>query len=405
MAKVAEARSWLVVLIFWVLSGIVAPVLIAVCLVPSTDGGLITLQEVGYENLAGWDMDQHGEIISTLRRSCNVLLRKDPDEKLGLSGVGGYVRDWVTPCSALQHLDDNDDLTARVFFESWFVPFLVSSEGRETGLFTGYYEPTLEGSYSHSAEYSVPIYARPENLVSINLGEFAEKLAGERITGHIVDGKFSPFLSRGDIELGALAGRGLELLWVNDPIAAFFLHIQGSGRVIMPDGESIRLGYDGQNGHPYRSIGSELVERGFLVRKDVTMQSIRDWLEKNPEHRTDIFNQNKSYIFFRELEGEGPVGAQNVALTPERSLAVDLRHIPLGVPVWLDIQVPQLGGGDKAWHRLMVTQDTGGAIRGVVRGDVFWGAEAWAAEIAGRMKHYGRYYLLLPLGLRRGAAH
>ncbi|MEE2694345.1 MAG: MltA domain-containing protein [Pseudomonadota bacterium] len=405
MARAAQLREWLSIGIIFFLCGTVVPVLIAFYLMPSFGGDPVTLKKVDYANLVGWNEDLHGETISALRKSCKVLVRRNPDETLGANVVGGYVRDWIQPCLAVAKVDEQDHREAKAFFEMWFVPFLVSSRGRETGLFTGYYEPTLEGSLTPDHEYSVPLYTKPGNLISVNLGEFNSGLAGERIAGYIVDGKLKPFATRGEIESGALEGRGLELLWVNDPIDAFFLHIQGSGRVVLRDGRSIRVGYHGQNGHSYKSIGVELVQRGFLMRKDVTMQSIRNWLEANPEHRTDIFNENKSFVFFREQMGEGPIGAQNVALTPQRSLAVDLRHMPLGVPIWIDTQVPRLNEGDTEWRRLMVTQDTGGAIRGVVRGDVFWGGEAGAADIAGRMKHSGRYYLLLPAGVRGDVRH
>ena len=405
MARAARLTEWLSVGILSFLCGAVVPALIAVYLMPSFGGDPVTLKKVDYVNLVGWNEDLHGETISALRKSCEILVRKNPDETLGPNAIGGYVRDWMQPCLAVKKVDEQDHIEAKAFFELWFVPFLVSSKGRETGLFTGYYEPTLDGSYTHDHEFSIPLYAKPANLISINLGEFNADLVGERIAGHIVDGKLKPFATRGEIEAGALEGRGLELLWVNDPIDAFFLHIQGSGRVVLRDGQSIRVGYDGQNGHSYKSIGMELVRRGVLMRKDVTMQSIRNWLEANPEQHSDIFKTNESFIFFREQMGEGPIGAQNVALTPQRSLAVDLRHMPLGVPIWIDIEVPRLNEGDTEWRRLMVTQDTGGAIRGVVRGDVFWGAGAAAADIAGRMKHSGRYYLLLPLGVREDVRH
>jgi membrane-bound lytic murein transglycosylase A len=399
VAKVRRVgrRSSILILLF--MAGLIGPIWTAVYLVPGGGTGLVRLVKADYADLAGWNLDELGDAIPALRKSCNLFLLREPEEKVGPNGIGGYVKDWQGPCSAIGGIDEHDHDQAKVFFELWFNPFLVVSQGREVGLFTGYYEPEIQGSLERDDEFTVPIYAKPPGLISINLGEFHDSLAGERISGHLVGGRFKPFATRGEIEVGALDGRDLELLWAKDPIAVFFLHIQGSGRVVLPDGTSVRLGYHAQNGHPYRSIGRELVLRGHLVREEVTMQSIRKWLQENPKQQSDIFNQNKSFIFFRVVSGDGPIGAQNVALTPRRSLAVDLRHMPLGAPLWIDTDAPLAAGGDIKWRRLMVAQDTGGAIRGVVRGDIFWGGDKEAAQIAGRMKHRGRYYLLLPTGV------
>jgi membrane-bound lytic murein transglycosylase A len=203
-----------------------------------------------------------------------------------------------------------------------------------------------------------------------------------------------PYENRAAIESGALRGRGLEMLWVDDPVDAFFLQIQGSGRVMLEDGTSLRIGYAGQNGHPYVAIGRELIARGALTREAVSMPAIRDWLRANPQEADAVMNRNPSFVFFRELDGDGPVGAQGVALTPGRSLAVDRSFVPYGVPVWLDAEDPV--DGEVRVQRLLVAQDTGGAIRGPVRGDVFWGHGPEAEHRAGLMKSRGRYFLLLP---------
>ncbi len=228
----------------------------------------------------------------------------------------------------------------------------------------------------------------------MDLGDFRENLRGERIAGRVVDGRLKPMEDRAAISSGALRGRNLELVWVDDPVDAFFLHIQGSGRVVMDDGSVKRVGFDGQNGHPYVAVGRELIARGAMAREQVSMQSIRAWLKANPGEAQALMNANPSYVFFRPLGGEGPEGAQGVVLTPGRSLAVDRNFVPYGVPVWLDAEDPL----DPAARvsRLMVAQDTGGAIRGPVRGDVFWGHGADAEERAGRMRSRGTYWLLLP---------
>jgi membrane-bound lytic murein transglycosylase A len=221
----------------------------------------------------------------------------------------------------------------------------------------------------------------------VDLGRFRPAWRGERIAGRVDKGNLVPYSSRAEIEQGALSGRGLELAWAADTIETFFLQIQGSGRVRLADGGELRVGYDGQNGHPYVALGRVLIDRGLLPREQVTMQSIKAYLRAHPDEAAALMRENPSYVFFRELSGDGPVGAQGVALTPGRSLAVDRAFVPLGAPVWLVAE-------DIA--RLLVAQDTGGAIRGPVRGDLFWGHGAEAEARAGAMKARGRAWLLLP---------
>ena len=231
----------------------------------------------------------------------------------------------------------------------------------------------------------------------MDLGSFRDDLAGRRVAGRVEAGRLRPYADRAEIDRGALAGRGLELVWVEDLVDLFFLHIQGSGRIDLAGGGFVRVGYAGQNGHPYTAIGRELVVRGELEPEDVSMQSIRRWLMAHPESVPEIFATNPSYVFFRRLEGDGPLGALSVALTPERSLAVDRSHLPLGAPLSVETTLPPEGPENGApWRRLTIAQDTGGAIRGPLRGDLFWGAGARAAEIAGRMRQPARLWLLLP---------
>ncbi|MBU2089727.1 MAG: MltA domain-containing protein, partial [Alphaproteobacteria bacterium] len=262
-------------------------------------------------------------------------------------------------------------------------------------------EAELSGSLTRTARHTVPLHRRPDDLVMVDLGQFRDELKGQRIAGRVIDGSLKPYESRQQIVGGALDSRRLEILWVDDPVDAFFLQIQGSGRVTLADGRVIRVGYAGQNGHPYVAIGRELIAKGELTRENVSMQSIRAWLAANPGRADEIMNSNPSYVFFRELPGEGPVGAQGVALTPLRSLAVDRRFVPLGTPVWLDVDHPDSGA--PRLRQLVVAQDVGGAIRGPVRGDLFWGHGKDAADKAGRMKSTGFYYLLLPKALTPGS--
>ena len=304
--------------------------------------------------------------------------------------------DWRPICTAAKGIGDGGDAAARYFFETWFRPYLVTDGGRADGLFTGYYEPELRGAWTRHGSYRSPIYARPRDLVSVELGRFRDDWRGQRIAGRLKDGQLVPFDSRAEIERGALGGRGLELLWVDSPVDAFFLHIQGSGRVAMEDGSVVRLGYAGHNGRAYVAIGRLLVERGEIPKAEVSMQSIRAWLAANPSEGVILMERNPSYIFFHTVAGHGPVGAQGVVLTPGRSLAVDTKFVPLGLPLWLDTTDPR--DPARPLRRLVVAQDTGTAIKGAVRGDLFWGSGAAAAGPAGRMKESGRYYLLFPKG-------
>lgn len=340
------------------------------------DGRVLT--PATFAHLPGWEEDDLSGALSAFLRSCRRLRSE---------------ADWSPVCDAAARAG-----SARTFFETHFQPFAVSAGDDPEGLFTGYYEPLLQGSRKRSDRYRVPLYIRPPDLVMVDLGDFREELKGQRIAGRVEEGDLVPYPDRKAIEEGALSGRELELVWVDDAVDAFFLQIQGSGRVRLDGGSEMRVGYAAQNGHPYFAIGKDLVERGAMPREEVSMQSIRRWLAQNPKLADDVMARNASYVFFEELQGEGPLGAQGVPLTPGRSLAVDLKHWTLGTPMWLDARAPspREGEPDRPLRRLMIAQDTGGAITGVVRGDVFWGHGDEAAEVAGRMKHPGRMWVLLP---------
>lgn len=369
------------------------------------------LEPATFADLPGWEEDDVGEALPALLASCRVFARRAPDRPVGPEGLAGTVADWRGPCDAAARIRGASPATVRDFFESSFRPWAATDRGDPEGLFTGYYEPTLRGSRRRHGPYQTPLHARPADLVEVDLGAFREDLAGRRIGGRVKGGRLEPFADRSAIEEGALAGRGLELVWVDDPVDAFFLQIQGSGRVEMEDGTVLRVGYAAQSGHVYTAIGRELVDRGEMTLEEVSMQSIRAWLAENPEEAGEVMATNASYVFFRKLEGPGPLGSLGVALTPERSLAVDPRFLPMGAPMWLAASMPDPEGAagqaaegvpEGRLERLMVAQDTGGAIRGPVRGDVFWGPGDRAAEIAGLMKHAGRLWVLLPRGVEPG---
>jgi membrane-bound lytic murein transglycosylase A len=347
-----------------------------------------------FSDLPGWSGDRHAEVLPAFLRSCGRFRTIPVDRSLGPDVPGGTIADVLPACSAALELPTGDDDAARQFFEGWFRPYLVTNNDKAEGLFTGYYEIELRGAREADATFSVPIYRKPRDQVAVDLGDFDPALKGRSLVGRVEGGQLKPYHARGAIQQGALDGRGLELVWLDDPLDAFMLHVQGSGRVRLRDGRTTRIGFAGHNGHAYRSIGRELIRRGALEAHAASWQGIRQWIESNQQEAADLLAVNRRYIFFDEITGDGPVGAQGVALTAGRSLAVDTRYVPLGLPIWLDTLQP---GSKKApLRRLVVAQDTGAAIKGPVRGDFFWGTGDAALEYAGRMKHQGRYYLLLP---------
>jgi membrane-bound lytic murein transglycosylase A len=365
------------------------------------DATSMNLQKTSFDKLPGWQNDHVGEALLALQNSCVAIKKRDAAKAMSINNVGGTAASWRDVCLALDGMDeaggaDKDVSVARQFIETWFDPYVIATPNGKSGLFTGYYEPSLRGHLTRQGPYQYPLYQRPPDLVMAELSDFRPTLQGQRIAGRVQDGRLKPYEDRAAIDQGALAGQNLELLWVDNPYDAFFLHIQGSGRVTMHphDGEAIRLGYDGQNGHPYTAIGSELIKRGALRKEDVSLQTIRQWMDAHPQEAPALMQKNKSYVFFRVLEQNQPQGASGVGLTPMRSLAVDPRFIPYGAPVWLD--VPHPVDAQKSVRQLFIAQDTGGAIRGPVRGDVFWGHGAEAEKAAGLMKSRGQAWLLLP---------
>lgn len=360
----------------------------------------LTLTSIAFDDLKGWDGEKFSDVLPAFLRSCDRLEKKDPKLQVGSDDRMGSYGDWQKICKDARIIRTGNKIEAKYFFESRFAAYTAGDNNEPGGLFTGYYEPELTGRWAPEAEFQIPIYSRPVDLVSIDLGAHRAELAGTQLAGRIVDNKLVPYYSRAEIAAGALRGQGLEVLWVADPIEAFFLHIQGSGRVRLPDGSHVRVGYAGRNGRKYTSIGRELVAMGVMPLKDVTAPAIQDWLNANPAAGSALMNKNESYVFFRVVEGEGPIGAEGVALTPGRSLAVDRAFVPYGIPIWLDTTDPI---DEAPFRRILIAQDTGSAIKGVVRGDVFWGFGELAARRAGLMKQRGRYYLLLPKSAERPA--
>jgi membrane-bound lytic murein transglycosylase A len=340
------------------------------------------LKPAQWTELPGWQDDDLTLAWPALLQSCRGL-RSNPA--------------WNVVCQmATQQNSVPDATTIRRFFEQQFLPWQINqAEGGVEGLVTGYYEPLLRGSRTPNAKYRFPILTAPEDLLVVDLATLYPELKSLRLRGRLMGNRIVPYFSRAEIEAGTPPMRGRELAWVDDPVDMFFLQIQGSGRVQLENGETIRVGYADQNGHPYRSIGKWLVEQGELTLDKASMQGIKDWAMRNPERLTELLNTNPSYVFFRELPNHngGPLGALGVPLTTERSIAIDPRGMPLGAPVWLATTRPY---SIEPLNRLMMAQDTGGAIRGNVRADFFWGFGEDAGKLAGSMKQKGRMWVLLP---------
>jgi membrane-bound lytic murein transglycosylase A len=303
---------------------------------------------------------------------------------------------WQSVCAASTKLSPQDDASVRAFFEQWLSPQQVlTTEGKDTGLITGYYEPLLFGSHTATGRYRFPVYGTPDDLLIIDFASLYPELKKYRLRGRLTGNRVIPYYSREEIDAGKAPLQNKILLWVDDAVDLFFLQIQGSGRVQLENGELIRLGFADQNGYPYTSIGKKLVDQGELPLEQASMQGIKQWGLRNPEKLPALLDSNASYIFFRELppSPNGPPGALGVPLTGGRSLAVDPRAIALGSPVYLSTTWPN---STQVLNRLMLAQDSGGAIKGAVRADFFWGFGEEAAKNAGSMRQSGRMWVLLP---------
>ena len=341
------------------------------------------LQEARWEDVKGWGADNLAEAHGALLESCTVLAKQPL---------------WSAACEEARALPA-ENAAMRAFFESRFRPWRVVNPDESTeGLVTGYYEPLLRGSRERSRTFAHAIYGVPDDLLVVDLGELYPELKNFRLRGRLDGRKVVPYWSRAELTPQAPALAGKALLWVADPIELFFLQVQGSGRVELPDGRRVRVGYADQNGHPYQSIGRWLVDKGELKLEDASMQGIQAWARANPKRLHELLNVNPSFVFFRELpdNGGGPPGALGVPLTPGRSIAVDPRAVPLGAPVFLATTQPASG---QPMQRLVLAQDTGGAIKGAVRADFFWGFGAEAGAQAGRMRQKGEMWVLLPSAL------
>ena len=341
------------------------------------------LRTSSWNAVSGWRDDNPQLAWSAFLTSCSALKNQPA---------------WQSVCDVATAFNEPSREVLFRFFELNFTPYqVVNADGSDSGLVTGYYEPLLHGSRTRSARYRYPVHGVPDDLLVIDLGGIYPELKNMRLRGRLEGRRVVPYFNRAQIEEGSAAVAGKEIAWVEDAVELFFLQIQGSGRVQLDSGETILLGYADQNGYPYRSIGRFLVDRGDLPLERASMQGIKAWAMQNPAKLQDLLNYNASYVFFRELSPDlpGPLGALGVSLTARRSIAVDARYIPLGAPVFLATTMPN---SRQPLSRLMLAQDTGGAIRGAVRADFFWGFGDEAAALAGRMRQSGKMWVLLPNG-------
>jgi membrane-bound lytic murein transglycosylase A len=345
--------------------------------------GALPLKAAQWSDLPGWASEDVTPAFNAFRQSCNA--------------IGRQAR-WRSVCAAALALVSPDNDEARAYFEQQFAPFqVVNPDASTQGTITGYYEPLLNGSRERKPPYLYPLYAPPDDLLTIDLASVEPQLKGLHLRGRLEGNKVVPYLARGDIDQADSPLKGKELFYTDDEVELFFLQIQGSGRLRLDTGETVRVGYADQNGFPYKSIGRYLVEQGELKLEQASMQGIKAWGRAHPDRLQELLNHNPSYVFFRlsASQTEAPLGALGVALTPERSIAVDARVIALGSPVFLATTLPD---SSEPLDRLMLAQDTGGAIRGAVRADMFWGFGPAAGNQAGKMRQSGAMWVLVPKG-------
>jgi membrane-bound lytic murein transglycosylase A len=364
----------------------------------------LVLTKVTWKDLPGWVDDNHAEAVPAFLASCAKLAELPDDAPIGVDGHGGKAKQWRRACAKASKLPPGDDKAARAFFEAEFVPYQAAGKAGPVGKLTGYFVQELHASRKKTGKFTVPLLARPPDLVMIDLAQFIRDAHGRRVWGrHDATGNIVPYFTRAEIRKGALAQHKLELMYADDPVDVLFAQIEGSAKAVMDDGTTVWLEFDGKNGRNYRGVGAVLQEMGVLVAPyDGTMPGLRKWFADNPKRFDEIVDNNTSYVFFKESKTPGAVGSQGVILTPRRSMAIDRAFIAHSTPIWVDANAPNPGKpGTSPWRHLLIAQDTGGGILGAVRGDIYWGDDAVAEEMGGRMGGDGRYWLLLPKGVTK----
>ncbi|GLP91547.1 membrane protein [Gluconobacter frateurii] len=361
--------------------------LVAGCATPNDTSSSLSLTATGFDALAGWEREDFSSLMPVFRQNCHRLAQLPPETPLGGAETLPYGReagDWSAACAALETTTDT-----RTYLQTWFQPYTVDAKAS----YTGYFEPQIEASLTRGGPYQTPVYGRPKDLVR------TKATNGQMVTGRWENGQFKPYYDRAQIDGGVLNGQGLEIAWLKSPVDLFFLQIQGSGRLILPDGSQIRMGYDGKNGQPYVPLGRVLVQDNELASSAVSMDSIKAWLETHPDRMMATMERNPNYVFFRRDDGslaQGATGAFGVPLTAGRSVAIDRSMIPFATPLWVETKLPDAKGQPAPWQHLVFAQDIGTDIKGAGRADLFTGWGAFAQYVAGNLHEGGRMVILLP---------
>jgi membrane-bound lytic murein transglycosylase A len=361
---------------------------------------------LAWADIAGWSNDDHLAAYRAFRASCKPIaaqhaLPAATPKASTPKALGVSLRE---PCRAARLADISDGAKARAFFEDHFIPLQISRLGEDAGFVTGYYEPILDGSRTQTDVYNVPVYRRPSNLFVRGFTQDSPDLPNKgQVFRKIGRRKLVPYYDRGEIEDGAIAGRGLEICWLKDQTDLLFAQIQGSARVHLEDGTTLRINYDAHNGYPYTAVGRILIERGIIPKEEMSMHKIREWMDQNPDGAKELRRQNRAYVFFRQVQlsdKDEAVGAQGVPLTPGRSIAVDKALHVYGTPFFIAGELPIESEKSKTpFQRLMIAQDTGSAITGPARADLYFGAGADAGKVSGRLRHNMRFVMLVPKSL------
>ena len=366
----------------------------------------LALTRVAFADLPGWADDDLAGAVESLLRSCEKLAELADDAPVGSDGHGGRARQWRQACRAAARIrpvaaGGRAVAAARAMFEAEFVPYQAAGVAGPMGKLTGYYVAELHASRTRHGKYQTPVLGRPDDLAMVDLSSFVNDAHGRRIWGRFDRGELVPYYTRAEIRRGVLGGRKLELMYADDPVDLLFAQIEGSARATLDDGTSVWLEFAGKNGRAYRGVGGILRGGGYLRPGEGTMQGIRQWFRDHPGRFDEIADQDASYVFFSVSKLPGAVGSQKAILTARRSMAVDRAFIAMSTPIWVETHAPVPGrkGVTELWHHLLIAQDTGAGILGAVRGDIYWGDDAEAAELGGRMGGPGRYWLLLPRGV------
>ena len=349
----------------------------------------VLYKKIKFKDLDGWEIDEVNEVLPLIKKACEKLGSMKYENSYGLS-----ITSWKDACQEIKNIKSkNNDHEIRNIIESNFSPFSISFKNNYEGTFTGYFEIVLEGSFTKSSEYNVPLYAVPKDIIKLDNRAFKLPDSSPKLVGQVVRNQLVPYDDRRTIKLNPeFYKRAQVLVWVRNIVDAHLLHIQGSGIIKFQDGSYKRIGYAENNGRNFKGIGSILLSEGVIEKNQTSMPEIVKWLKNNPDLSSELLDQNPRFIFFRWTGKDGPIGAFGIPLTPMRSLAIDPKFIPYGAPVWLETRGPD----QEKINRLVVALDTGAAIKGPVRGDYFWGKGENAFYKAGRMKSKGRYFIFLP---------